>query len=175
MPHRIKRPSPRPAKARELLQALIEELRNPKASGQPVIIEEELGKNGAVQVLVIWDLWEELQEPHRFEIIREAYAKIKGEEFGPKIRLAVGVTFPEAAAIGYLPYKVVPVPRRVDPSDMEKYRQAMVAEGASTLDNPSKPMLRFASLEEADACKRRLEERLPNSSWTIVQEISASY
>src|SRR5262249_15651130 len=96
---------------------------------------------------------------------------VEGEPFRRQIALAIGVTVPEARDLGLLPYQIIPMRRETDGVSLEQYRGAMIQEGASVLENPDQPLLRFASLEEAAACKRRLEEKLPNSHWTIIHEV----
>ncbi len=49
----------------------------------------------------------------------------------------------------------------------------MIDEGALTLLAADKPQLRFAAEEEAEAARRRLARRLPNSDqvWVITQDV----
>ncbi len=106
----------------------------------------------------------------RAGFVREAFERVRGKDFAGRIMLAVGNTLPEAARIGLLPYEVLPLRRKTDPLTREQYANATIEEGASTLDNPAKPMLRFETIEEAAACKERLERQLPGSHWSIIQQ-----
>jgi hypothetical protein len=171
MPYRVKRPSPRTAGQQDILKALVNELRKPKDTGQPLITEEHMGRGDAVHVHVIWDRWHECPEGQRYEIIRDAYEQVQGPEFAQHIVLAVGVTVPEAVSLGLLPYQVVPRRRETNAVSLDRYKQVMLEEGASTFEAAGTPVLSFTSLEEAEACVRRLEERLPHSYWTVVHEV----
>ena len=90
-------------------------------------------------------------------------------EFANQIRLATGLTMPEAARMGLLPFQVVARRHPTDALTAEDYARAMIAEGASVLEEPSNPILRFESLEEAETSQDRLERLLTGSRWTIIQ------
>lgn len=91
-----------------------------------------------------------------------------------RIAIAVGLTVPEAYDSGLLPFQVIPPVRPDDPVTPEDCRNAMIDEGASVLLGASNPQLRFAALEEAEACRQRLTRRLPGSekTWSIAQDIA---
>ena len=48
----------------------------------------------------------------------------------------------------------------------------MIGEGASLLFDPNQPQLRFATAEEAEACRKRLAQKLPGSEpvWVLANE-----
>jgi hypothetical protein len=167
VPLRISRPAPRTAKEKALLQALVAELRNPRASGEPIITERHMPRKGLVHVQVLWDRWQECREIERFEIIYDAYKDVKGADFANRIVLATGLTRPEAAAMGLLPFQLLP--RLQDEAPPERHTRAMIDEGAFVLNGSGEPQLRFETFEEAEACQERLEQRLPGSRWSLIQ------
>lgn len=172
---RVKTPMPNSAKHTALLEALIAALHAPQDNRQPIITEDHRVRKGIVHVQVLWDRWQECSEIERWEIILEAYRQVRGEKYAEQIRLATGFTMPEAARIGLLPFQVVPRRPGANGLTPKQYVQAMIEESASTLENRSEPMLRFESLEEAEACQGRLEQRLPGSHWTIVQDLGSAF
>jgi hypothetical protein len=156
----------------ELTGQLADELKNNRESGQPLIVEQEF-PTGCMSVTVFWDKWDHLALQDRTAVILRAYERAEGRAYRDRIALASGLTVPEAHAAGMLPFQIIPALRDTDPLTPEQCRQAMIDEGASTLLCPDKPQLRFATEEEAEACKRRLAKRLPNSEpvWVINQDI----
>ncbi|MBW3539297.1 MAG: hypothetical protein KY476_03430 [Planctomycetes bacterium] len=165
--------SPAPPHFPELVDGLIEELRSTRAGGQPLIREQRFPRTDALRVTVIWDRWEPLSDQDRVETILAAYEAVEGREFRDRIALAIGLTVPEAAGAGLLPFQVTPLVRRGDLVTLEQCRNAMLAEGASVLSDPHHPQLRFATMEEAASCIKRLSEALPASeaAWTVQREI----
>jgi len=161
----------RPARA-DLAERLADELRSDRASGQPLIDEQEF-PSGKVRVTVIWDDWDRLPLEERTAVILRAYELAEGRGYGDRIALASGLTVPEAYGAGMLPFQIIPALRRGDSVTAEQCRRAMIEEGASTLLAADKPQLRFASEEEAEAARKRLIERLPDSEpvWVITQEV----
>lgn len=171
---RIKRgveDQPRPAHG-DLAESLADELRGGRASGQPMIDELEF-PSGKISVAVIWDQWDRLSLEDRTSIILRAYELAEGRDYRDRIALASGLTVPEAYGAGMLPFQIIPALRKGDPVTPEQCRQAMMEEGASTLLAGDKPQLRFANEEEAEAARRRLAQRLPNSEpvWVVTQEV----
>ena len=160
----------RPANG-ELAERLAEELRHERDSGQPVV-DEQTFPSDKIRVTVIWDEWDHLPLEDRTAVILRAYELAEGREYREKIMLASGLTVPEAYAAGMLPYQIIPALRSGDKVTAEQCRRAMIDEGASVLLSPEKPQLRFATEEEAEAARRRLAARLPNSEqvWVITQE-----
>lgn len=169
---RIKRGlGPPPVVHPELATALVEELRNERAFGQPTIDEQHFPETGAIRVMVVWDRWEGLSDAQRMDVILAAYEQAEGAEVRKRIALAIGVTVPEAADSGLLPYQIQPLLRRSDGVTAEQCNQAMLEQGASLLRNANIPELRFSTLDEADRALQRLNDNLPGV-WTVIQELS---
>ena len=162
---------PRPVDA-DLAGRLADELRHSHESGQPLIDEQEF-PTGKIRVAVIWDEWDHLPLEDRTAVILRAYDLAEGDGYRDRIALASGLTVPEAYAAGMLPFQIIPALRSGDAVSPEQCRQAMIDEGASTLLAADKPQLRFAAEEEAEAARRRLARRLPNSDqvWVITQDV----
>ena len=174
MPRKIQGPDELAAKrpTLQLSAVLAEELAADRDSGQPWIDEQRF-KNGLVKVSVLWDRWDDVADEDRTRAILDAYRIVEGEDFTRTIALATGLTFSEAYALGLLPYQIITARRRDDPVTLDQLHEAMIQQGASTLINPKTPQLRFALLNEAEACLRRLVAQLPASEqvWQITQEV----
>ena len=155
----------------DLADRLAEELRAGRESGQPLIYERAF-PTGKLRVSVLWDDWDRLPPEDRTEVILRAYEQAEGPAARGRVALASGLTFPEAHAAGMLPVRVIPALRSGDPVTAEQCRDALVAEGASTLLDPDRPELRFATEAEAEAARGRLTDRLPGSAavWTILRD-----
>lgn len=156
-----------------LLAELAKELKNAREAGQPLIEEQVFPKTNAVRVTVIWDKWEPVPDEDRFHTILQAYEEVEGKAFRERIALAIGLTVPEAAEAGLLPFQITTALRRGDPVTAEQCREAMIVQGASVLLDPEKPQLRFATEEEAEACRQRLIRQLPGSGpvWIITSDV----
>lgn len=164
-----------PIENQDLLKRLVDELKAEHDGGQPMIHEEEFPSTGLLRVVVIWDEWEGIQDEERTRTIFEAYRRAEGPEYADRITLVGGLTTPEAYGAGLLPYQVVPLLREGDRVTMEQCRDAMLAEGASTLSDRNRPPLRFFDEDEAIACVERLARRLPESKpvWSIIENVLA--
>jgi hypothetical protein len=160
---------------RALAEELVQELKNGRKSGQPIIYEQEFS-TGRMRVTVIWDKWEQLPLEDRSSLILRAFEIAEGPDYRDRIALASGLTVPEALAAGMLPYQVEPGLRKSDRVSREQVRAAMIAEGATELRNPPALVLAFATEEEALACRSRLSERLPESEpiWMILRSVSVT-
>jgi hypothetical protein len=160
------------AERETLVNELAKEIHEPRPVGQPIILENSGTGTRSILTHVIWDRWEECPRELRADIILDAYEKSLGVGYREKISLALGVTVPEAVAIGLLPYAVRPALRLApaQPSQ-EEYRRAMVEAGASTLSGARWPILRCATLEDAEATQDYLRQSLADSNWIIVQEV----
>ena len=97
-------------------------------------------------------------------IILDAYEEVEGRDFRDRVALALGLTVPEAYESGLLPVRVTAALRRDDPVTQDQVRAALIAQGASVLDDAEHPELRFSTTEEAEECVRRLVEFLPGSA-----------
>jgi hypothetical protein len=157
----------------DLIDRLADELKNNRESGQPIIYKTEL-PNDKLRVTVVWDNWDRLPLEDRTEIILEAYGRAEERGAAERVALASGVTVPEAYSAGMLPFQIITALRRDDPVTSEQCREAMIEEGASTLLGSDKPLLRFATLEEAERARMSLSQRLPNSEpvWVIAQDLA---
>jgi hypothetical protein len=155
-----------------LVTRLIDELKSGRNSGQPIIDEEEF-PTGKLRVNVIWDAWDRVSQEDRTATILRAYEQAESRSYREQIALASGLTIPEAHAAGMLPYQVIAAPRPGDPVTSDQCRRALIDEGASILFGESNPQLRFATEAEAEAARRRLAERLPNSEpvWVVTKEV----
>jgi len=172
---RIRRDPEKTTRSRhpDLVRELVEELRHSRDFGQPLIEELCFPKTNNLRVQVIWDKWDPISDEDRYQTILEAYQQVEGKELRDRIALAIGLTVPEAQQLGLLPFQVVPMVRKGDPVTLEQCREAMLAQGASILFDPGKPQLRYATREEAEACKQRLSEQLPGSEpvWAIAEDV----
>lgn len=172
---RIRRRLDEPRRIRfpNILAELEKELKNARMAGQPLIEEQVFPKTNAVRVTVIWDQWESVSDEDRYQTILQAYEEVEGKTFRDRVALALGLTVPEAAEAGMLPFQITTALRRDDPVTLKQCREAMIAQGASVLLDPEEPQLRSATEEEAEACRHRLIEQLPGSEpvWVIAKEV----
>jgi hypothetical protein len=175
---RVKRGPDRARKTRapELLDELVAELKNSHDGGQPMIEEFTFPRTNNVRVTVIWDKWDTLTDQARGELIIQAYQLVEAKDFTDRIALWSGYTMEEAYQSGLLTFQIVPLIRDSDVVSLEECRQAMIDEGASVLWNPERPPLWLMTLEDAEACRKRLSKRLPGSEpiWTIMSEVPGS-
>ena len=74
---------------------------------------------------------------------------------------ASGLTVPEATAAGMLPYQIIAGLRLTDPISPEDVQSVMLEQEASKLNEEDGLQLRFATREEAEACRQRLIEKRP--------------
>jgi hypothetical protein len=169
--HIIRPPDSSSPKYAKLVKKLVEELKGDRVGVQPVILEVQIPATGSRHVRVIWDEWERIDDEQRSLIIVEAYTKLEGEEVEEQLTVADGVTPTEALALGLLPFKIVPMRKRDDPIPLEEYRKAQLNEGKTTVLGPKAEELRYPLLEDAEAGMRRLQEALPDSHWSVVQEV----
>jgi hypothetical protein len=151
-----------------LVEGLVGELNNPKEFGQPIVLEDSTPETNSLPVHVIWDRWAEYDKDFRYTVILNAYEQARGKEIRDQITLALGLTVPEAAAIGLLPFLLRPAAGASGPRDLdENLRAAMLQLGASTLNDPKHPELRFAHQEDVEAASAHLKDVLPHTSWLI--------
>lgn len=157
----------------KLVDQLADELSSDRQAGQPFIYEQQFS-TGKMRVLVVWDEWKDVALEDRTSTILAAYEKAGEKDNRARIALASGLTVPEATAAGMLPYNVFPALRTSDPVTPQECRDAMLMEGATELIEPGRVQLRFATEEQADASKKRLVEKLPNSAdiWCITRDIA---
>jgi hypothetical protein len=164
------------AERQTLVAELAQELQKPRHFGQPIILEKLATGTQSVITDVIWDRWEGCPSELRADIILDAYEKALGAEYRDKISLAIGITVPEAAAMGMLPYWVSPMGRTREALS-EKELQAIIEAGGSRMSTsrmpevPWLPGVRCATLEDAVATLGHLQDILPDSKWMIAQEV----
>jgi hypothetical protein len=151
---------------------LAEELKRGRDYGQPLVYEQEFATKKS-RVTVIWDEWAGVSLEERSAIILRGYELAEGADAREQISLASGLTVPEATAAGMLPYQVIAGLRSTDPISPEDVQSAMLEQGASKLNEPDGLQLRFATREEAEACRQRLIEKLPASApiWIISRDV----
>jgi hypothetical protein len=154
-----------------LVAEIASELSQPKDFGQPRIEETEFSTK-AIRATAIWDKWDKVPDGNRPAVILEAYERVKGKAFRDRITLAIGLTFPEAYELGMLPYRLHPSVRSTDPVTELACNRAMRELGASDLFMPGKPVLRFASEEEAEKARSHLEKQLPGSHWLLDKDVA---
>ena len=155
-----------------LAERLRASLKDQKEFGQPIVYELPL-RSDRLRVTVVWDDWNQMAFDERTAVILRAYELAEGSAYRSRIALANGLTVPEATAAGMLPFQVTTAIRKSDPVSFDECRNAMLAEGASELFEPGAVQLRFASLAEAEACRKRLIASLPRSEevWLINREV----
>lgn len=170
----IRTQTAQPAPKGGLVDKLAAELNSDRDYGQPLVYEQEYTTK-KVRVTVVWDEWADASLEERSAIILGAYEQAEGIQGREKIALASGLTVPEAASAGLLPFRVIPGLRKTDPVKPEQVIEAMMEQGASNLTKPDGPQLRFATEEEAEACIQRLVKKLPASEpiWIISRDARA--
>lgn len=151
---------------------LSEELKSDRDYGQPLVYEQEYATK-RTRVTVVWDEWADVPLEDRSAVILQAYELAEGKQAREKIALASGLTIPEATAAGLLPYQVIPALRESDTIQLEDVKPAMIEQGASQLSEEDGLQLRFATREEAEACRKRLIAKVPKSAeiWMISRDI----
>lgn len=169
----IQRPT-RSQSHEKLVKKLSEELTKPREVLQPLVLEQEVSSTKSRHVHVIWDEWDAIPDEERSDVIVAAYVQAEGEPFAEQVTIALGVTPPEALALGLLPWKVVPGRGRHESGPtMKQHEKAMAAEARNSLLGTRSRELRYARLEDAEEARRRLEKALPGGRWHVVQEIQS--
>ena len=103
MPRHVRVTPPVVAEHDSLLADLVGELKSHNLIGQPIILEDRTPQTNSIRVYVIWEQWDIYPGESRSQLIMDAYGEAFGEETQRQITLALGVTVPEAVAIGLLP------------------------------------------------------------------------
>jgi hypothetical protein len=162
--------SPETAGIKELVQELAGELRSPldvsRPLRQPVIIENEVGTERTLHVVVIWERWQLIPAPDRSSVIMQAYESAASDRI-ERIMMTLGVTLEEAVDLGLMPYGIEPTVRKTDEACPENVERLMRQEGAVV--TPSGLLLRFPSLEGANASYERLARQSDPRFWAIVK------
>jgi hypothetical protein len=149
-----------------MIAQLTKELGGEATDNGPVIFEIPLTGGDKIDVLVVWESWNEKDVPAqtRSEMILAAYGDKKN-----KIALPQGVTYKEAMEQNLLPYAVTPMVRKNE-VPAEQLRAAMKKHGAFTLEG-DKIDLRFPTFEMASDVHQKLVDELPKGYWSIAQSI----
>jgi hypothetical protein len=87
------------AAEKTLRAELVDELTNPKQSGEPDIVIERPNPSTS-HLFVIWSKWSELEQIVRSRIILDAYEEAVGDQEALKVTVAMGLTPSEAKALG---------------------------------------------------------------------------
>jgi hypothetical protein len=153
------------ALTKERRRALLQQLKDERAGKAkphgPVIFEIPLEQSDKMDVMVVWQEWENLRAQDRTDLIEAVYKDQQAH-----LALALGVTYQEAMEQQLLPYAVVPMTKR--PLDQIQIREAMLAEGGIPLSE-EKVDLRFPTMAMAQAATDHLCQKLPHGHWSIVQ------
>lgn len=170
MPRHIIRPSSRSPKHERFIKKLVQELKNPGSSPQPLILEEEIPSTRSRHIHVIWDQFAKLTEEERSAIILDAYAHAEGPAYAEEITITSGLTPREALALGFLPWRIDAQGAQGDRA--AEFSKAVEEELPHTILQSDTWMhgLRYARQEDAEAVVRRLRQRAPEIKWRIVRE-----
>ena len=98
--HRLKRE--KPAGTSQLLMSLLEEWKNPKDEGEPLIVVEG-SERQPIHIYVIWEAWQSLSDYERSELIMDAVEQLAEEgRFSQlnDVTVAMGLTSDEARRMG---------------------------------------------------------------------------
>jgi hypothetical protein len=158
----------------ELVAELASELGREREFGQPIIEVDTYPRTNVVLVTVTWDKFESLAEAQRSAVIQEAYARALGPPPKDQTVFAVGYTLQEADSAGRLPYSLVPYLYGPANVSKDEVRNLMLEFGASETPRGGAPaILRFATMDDAVACRAKLIERLPGSDavWQLLQPV----
>jgi hypothetical protein len=157
-----------------LVAALASELATPKVFGQPLVMEEEFPRTNRLGVTVIWDQFDQVSDLDRPLVIRKGYEAAQPDKT-KRIAFAIGYTVPEAEKAGLLPHEIALANggNKASSELIERCHDAMKALGGSLLANPMKPVLRFPTSEQADACRAELIRQIPESEplWTTYLDL----
>lgn len=140
---------------------------SPPERGQPIVLRRIVGRTTSQNLYVFWDKWKGIPLEERTEIILAANDALEGT-VKVDISLAAGRTIDEAIALGYLPFRIVPVENEMDEETWERAEAAMRAEGAAETSNGLQ--LRFASPQDAREAYVRLQRKLPGPFWILIEE-----
>ncbi len=171
---RIPAPTVSPALRQSLLERLKRERQAPSESGEPLIFEIPVEQPDRIDVLVVWQEWENVPSMERTNIILEAYT-----EKEDKLAQAVGVTYEEAMEQQLLPYAVVSrfeLEKKFlslvspNPSEAAKrlaaIRKAKLELGGTRRADENVD-LRFPTREMAEQALSALLSKLPNDNWLV--------
>ncbi|HTW93631.1 MAG TPA: hypothetical protein VMD30_02480, partial [Tepidisphaeraceae bacterium] len=104
-------------RASDLTQQLASELSSPGKTGEPLVYENQIGQTQSYHVTVVWNEWDDFPLQSRSRIILDAYEQAAPEKTG-KIRIAMGLTWPEAISMGIFPFSVKALLKENDPAEL---------------------------------------------------------
>jgi hypothetical protein len=144
-----------------LLNSLVAELEGNAPPGGPVIFEMPIPQSDKIDVMVIWQDWQDIRPDDRAALIKDAY-----REKIDRLSLILGLTLQEAIDEGVLPYRVRMRFQQQPKFADEVLRDALLSAGASR--GPEGDLvLRFPTPEIAEAARQRLSEKLPGGEWVV--------
>lgn len=158
---------------KSLFDKLSKERRHPSPSGEPMIFEIPVEDPDTIEVLVVWQEWEDIPSAERTKVILEVY-----EDRREKLAQAVGVTYEDAMQQQLLPYSIESALdrskflrlMRLNPEQEQKFRDdiynAMLQEGGARRGG-DKVELRFPTKKMAEQARDRLFERFRDGYWSI--------
>jgi hypothetical protein len=139
--------------------------------GDPLIFENPIQPTDRLFVIVIWSEWNRVAWGERSGIILEAYRRHDAAHpdqppKAPRVTTSVGMTWDEAENNAFFPFAIRPCirPGEVDP---DVVREAMIEVGA--IPTPQGVKFLFLSRAEADRAFDRLQQKLPDAHWALVQ------
>jgi hypothetical protein len=153
-----------PERREQLRENLAGELSGQRMPDGPLIFEIPLEQSDRMDVIVVWNEFEELWAEDRSQVILDAYGDRRNQ-----IAMAMGVTYHEAIKQQVLPYAVVPMNRRGE-ADPAELRRAMLEEGGIALEG-GKVELRFPTLAMAETAHQHLVDLLPGGYWSILEGV----
>ena len=166
----IRNGSRQPARAAGLTRRLATELAHPHATGQPLILDNQIGQVQRYYVTVVWDEWADLEPVARSRVVLDAYESAMPERTG-QIAIAMGLTMADAISMGLFPYRVLPHAPEQHPDFLRRMLDAMRAEPGVTIAVDGYPQLRFRTMIEATETTDRLKAAVPSSEWIITRDV----
>jgi hypothetical protein len=144
-----------------LLNHLVAELEGNESPVGPVIFEMPISQSDNIDVMVIWQDWQDVRPEDRATLIKEAY-----KDKADYLSLTLGLTLEEAIQEGVLPYRVRPRFQEQPEFSEDVMQSALLSVGA--FQGPEgKIIMRFPTQETAETACQRLSEKLPGSVWVV--------
>jgi hypothetical protein len=114
---------------------------------EPLVLENWIESEQALNVTVIWGRWNLVNAGNRTQLIVDAYKAAKPRD-ADQLNVVMGVTVDEAVQLGILPYEIV----ADDTDDVERLR------GHGALETMNGPRLLFLDRTSADAVRDQLRQ-----------------
>lgn len=154
--------SPRPEQPRDVTGAFVEDLvktfRGEDRPDGPVVFEIAQGGTGYIQVVIVWERWQDLSADLRDRIVLDAYQELHREHpeeiSDQNISMILPVTAAQAVQMRILPYAIQPSIPRSDP-EYQQILPLMKQQGA--IDTDAGTELRLPTLEMANVARDRLQ------------------